>query len=158
MINQVRNSDRHETKSNFDMTLQNEMIPPMTWNELQCNPPKAAMHFSQKHHANAAPDMFCAAPRGPGPGWHWQHSRCSLWMQCTHVSWFLMSTFWHLCCDKIYIAFNAKFLAVNLLGFNLWDLGVVTRKCTCRKSRTALLAKPVLEPCWNLPGSLLEPC
>ena len=47
-----------------------------------------------------------------------------------------------------------------MLGFNLWGLGVVPRKCTPRKTGTVL--EPCLQPCWNLPGTLLatllEPC
>ena len=35
------------------------------------------------------------------------------------------------------------FPTANLLGFNLWGQGVVTRKCTPQKTGT------VLEPCWH---------
>ena len=42
----------------------------------------------------------------------------------------------------------ATFPTANLLGFNLWGRGLVTQKCTPRKTGA------VLEPCWNL--SLLD--
>jgi len=47
---------------------------------------------------------------------------------------------------------KTKLPTANLLGFNLWGRGVATGKCTPRKNGT------VLEPCWNLPGTMLEPC
>ena len=40
--------------------------------------------------------------------------------------------------------YSSIFPKANLLGFNLWGRGLVTRKCTPRKTGT------VLEPCWNL--------
>ena len=40
--------------------------------------------------------------------------------------------------------FSSKFPTANLLGFSLWGRGLVTWKCTPRKTGA------VLEPCWNL--------
>ena len=58
----------------------------------------------------------------------------------------------------IYILYS--FPTANLLGFNLWGRAVVTRKCTRRKTGTALegsrnlaatfLERALLEICWKL--------
>jgi hypothetical protein len=45
---------------------------------------------------------------------------------------------------KTYDIISNMFPTANLLGFNLWGRGLVTRKCAPRKNGT------VLEPCWNL--------
>ena len=56
------------------------------------------------------------------------------------------------------------------VGFDPWGRGVVTGKCTPRKTGTVLehlgtllepswnLAGTLLEPCWNIAGTVLEPC
>ena len=57
-------------------------------------------------------------------------------------------TYKKVCFSLLSRQYWATFPTANLLGFNLWGRGLVTQKCTPRKTGA------VLEPCWNL--SLLD--
>ena len=76
---------------------------------------------------------------------------CLLWS-----SFFFLSLPWFF--PPLICSYCRKFPTANLLGFNLWGRGVVTRKCTPRKTGTVL--EPCWKPCWNSLWNLtsVEPC
>ena len=90
--------------------------------------------------------------------WHWE-SQTSCWqgkfdclsvqLECpSHCKDNVIIEIWYGFCGTLFIEFyRSIFIYIpkaNLLGFSLWGRGLVTRKCTPRKTGT------VLEPCWKL--------